>query len=192
MADDDVGLLFGDGLRKGRKVGRRDRKDDLVPGAAGGFDCLLVVGDRGAAADAVERHADDLAAFLDVLTEFADRLAGDLEHHAGAVGERLRRRQRVADAAERRHHRHADLTHLGIDRPLRARQTESEDAEHLVTLGLFLGSGHGAVGFQAVVVEDDVDLLAVDAAAVVERLDVELETLPGRRVGARPAGRKDR
>ena len=68
-------------------------KDDLIPGATGRLDSLLVVRERGAAADAVERHADNLAAFLDVLNKLADRVAGDLEHHAGAVGEWLRRRQ---------------------------------------------------------------------------------------------------
>ena len=62
MADDDVGLLLGDRLRERREVSRRDRENDLIPGAARGFDSLLVVAMRRAAADAVERHADDLAA----------------------------------------------------------------------------------------------------------------------------------
>jgi hypothetical protein len=73
---------------------------------------------------------------------------------------------------------------------LGAGQAEPENAEHLVALGLLLGSGDGAVGLQAIVVEDDVDLLAVDAATVVERLDVELEALPCRCIGTSEWARK--
>ena len=118
MADDDVGLLCGDLLREWREVGGGDREQNLIPGATRLLHALLIVSDAGAATDAVEGHADNLAALLDFLDELADGVAGHLEHHAGAVGEWLRRRQRVADAAEGRHHRHADLAHLGVDRRL--------------------------------------------------------------------------
>ena len=85
MADNDIGPLFGYGLGKGRKVRRRDRKDHLIPRTASGFDCLFVVGDCGTAANGVDSHADYLSAFLDVLTEFAHRLTGDLKYDTGAV-----------------------------------------------------------------------------------------------------------
>ena len=120
--------------------------------------------DRCATADAVEGHADDLAVRLDVLDELADRLARDLEHDPGRVGEGLRRRQGVEDAAEGRDDRNTHLAHFRVDGPLCARETQPENAEHIVTLGLLLGRGDGAVGLEAVIVEDDVDLLAVDPA----------------------------
>src|SRR5262249_28531933 len=85
MSDTAGGFLLRDRLGEGREVRGRNWKDDFIPRAARGFDRLLVVRERGTAADAVERHADDLATLLDVLPELADRFAGDLEHHAGAV-----------------------------------------------------------------------------------------------------------
>ena len=63
-------------------------------------------------------------------------------------------------------------------------QAQPETAEHLIALDPFLGGGDGAVRAQAVVVDGHRHLAAVDAAAVVERLDVEIEALPGGRVGA--------
>src|SRR5258708_34939138 len=41
------------------------------------------------------------------------------------------------------------------------------------------------VPFQSVIVQSDVHLLAVNAPPVIERLNVELETLPCRRIGFR-------
>ena len=57
---------------------------------------------------------DGLGRLRKRLAARADRRSGDLEHHAGAVGKRLRGRQCVADAAESRHHRHADFAHFGL------------------------------------------------------------------------------
>ena len=141
-----------------------------------------------ATTDAVEGHPDDLAAWCDPLLQNADRFAGDLEHHAGAVVERFRGRQRVENGAKRAHDRNANFLHLGDDRRLRAAQAESENPENLVALDLLFGRRDGPIGPQPVIVDRHRNFVAVDTATVIERLYVQVEALPRRRVraGQRP------
>ena len=47
-----------------------------------------------------------------------------------------------------------------------------------------LGVGRGLAGLGRVVLQDEVDLLAVDAARGVDAVDVDAQRLNGRRVGA--------
>ena len=42
--------------------------------------------------------------------------------------------------------------------------------EHLVAFDLLLGGGHGTIGAQSVVVNRHINLAAIDAAAVIQRL----------------------
>ena len=183
MTDDHGGLHAGCRLGERREVGGADREDHFAPAIAFFLQGELVVRHGGAAANAVKRHTDDLAVRCDLLLQDADRFTGNLKHHAGAVIKRLRRRQRVEDGAEGADNRHPDFLHFDDERRLRAAQAETEDAENLVALHLLFRGGHGAIGAQAVVVDRHRNLAAVDAAAVVERLYVQIKTLPCRRVG---------
>ena len=140
VAYDEVRLLRRDGLRE-RRVSRR-----CVPGRSPRprcgplFSAISLLWRSAARPPTLSNVTPTILPFWTMrCVSVADRLAGDLEHHAGAVGVRLRGRQRVEHRREAGDDRHADLAHLGDHRTVRAGEAQAEDAEHLVALDLLLG-----------------------------------------------------
>ena len=188
--EDGIGLGVGGALQERRKVGIGERKADGLEHFSARLGEGVLEGVLGVDARGIVRHHGD---------DFLDAVLGRPLRHRHR---RLRQREagardvrrRLGDRGGARGHHQLDRLRLGRERRRRHRRrrhAEARDDVHLVIDEELLGEPLGVVGNGAVVLEQNLDLLAGDRRTMLlhVELDAGIDLLAGRSL--RPGHRQD-